>query len=174
MYEPHIVISMWRALGVAGWLIVAPLQAQTPTHNVAWGRPVVAQIRFLYAHMRTEVSGCLYGQSHGDTTTVSFFIPGIVDPRVATDSSVLQGPCPNSMTTTGNHLIGIAHSHIRHGALCYPSHKDQIALEQWAAQTSAFFGAIMCAGGDSIVVYGHNASGILAVPTLDSLYQGYQ
>lgn len=138
--------------------------------NSVWSLDAVGQMRFLYQHMRTEFAGCLYGQVVDDTIRVAFFISSTTDPRQASDSEVMQGGCPGITTTTGNHFIGLAHSHIRNGSICYPSGKDQRALDAWKPH-GALFGAIMCAHGDSIAMFSDSAFGVFPVPSLDSLYQ---
>ena len=137
--------------------------------NAVWSRGVVGQLEFLYHTMRTEFAGCFYGQQRGDTITVDLFITSTTDPRLATDSSVLHGSCPDLHTVKGGHLVGLGHSHIRRGSLCYPSDRDQAVLKAWK-HNGALFGAIMCAQGDSIVMFSEGAYGMLGVPPLDSLY----
>ena len=149
-------------------LWAAPLSAQVPLNIVLTYRPT-AQARFLYAHMRTEFAGCLYGHTSHDSVIVSFFISSIVDPRTASDSSVQQGGCPAITTEAGAQMVGIIHSHIRRGSMCAPSGKDLLVLEIWQ-QHGALFGAIMCAGGDSVAVFSPRSFVVIAIPPLDSLY----
>lgn len=159
-------MGIWRwAVGFS--LLGSPLPGQM---NAVWSRGVVGQLRFLYQHMRTEFAGCFYGSERGDTINVEFFIPSTTDPRTASDSMVYHGTCPDIQTLRGAHLVGLGHSHIRPGSLCYPSGRDQETLKSWT-HNGAVFGAIMCAHGDSIVIYSEGAYGMLGVPPLDSLYR---
>ena len=163
---------MNRAWIVALGLLVMPLRAQD-TIRVYWAPAVAGQLRFLYDHMDSELVGCLYGHSNADTVVVTFFISAFVDPRLASDSTVPQGGCPNITTVNGSSLIGIVHSHIRPTSVCFPSDakKDLGVLAKWMEDTPVAFGAIICAHGDSIATYNiHGRTGIMAVPPLDSLY----
>ena len=149
-------------------LWAAPLSAQLPL-NIIWHHGPVGQARFLYAHMRTEFAGCLYGHATRDTVTVSFFISSATDPRTASDSVVAQGACVNITTIKGARFIGVMHSHIRRDSMCVPSDRDLMVLEVWRAN-GAIFGAIMCAKGDSIAMFSPHALVVVAIPPLDSLY----
>ena len=157
-------MGIWRwAVGFS--LLGSPLAGQWV---VEWTRPPVQQIRFLYAHMRTEFAGCLYGTQRGDTTTILFFVSGAIDPRTASDSGVQQDDCPDIFTKRGSSLVAIVHSHIRRGALCFPSARDFAVLRAWQR---ARFGAIMCAQGDTILTFTTDSGyGKLPIPILDSLY----
>jgi hypothetical protein len=167
-----------RILALASLLLIRPLAAQRPELTIAWDPAAIAQVRSLFGITRTEFSGCLYGQAVGDTILVNFFIPGASDPRTASDSGVRAGSCPNIQTTKGNRLVGVFHTHMRPFSLCVPSgfgpdstppRKDRAVLIAWAL-LGARFGAIMCAGGDSLATYTLSAYGIMGVPPLDSLY----
>jgi hypothetical protein len=157
----------WLAV-LALALLAAPLPAQRE-HVMRWSPSAVGAMRFLYSHMRTEFAGCLYGFQIPDTTVIDFFVTSKTDPRLATDSGVHQGGCPK-IVTEHSHLIGITHSHIRPGSICYPSTRDRRVLETWL-QHGVLFGAIMCAGGDSIVMFSTDSYGVFAPPPLDSLYR---
>lgn len=150
------------------FLWVAPLSAQVPL-NIVWSLGPIAQARFLYAHMRTEFAGCLYGHARRDSVIVSFFISSATDPRTASDSGVAQGACVNLTTVNGARFIGVMHSHIRDTSLCVPSHKDLLVLEVWRPH-GAVFGAILCGRGDSLAMFGERAYTVVAIPSLDSLY----
>lgn len=155
-------------MGIWRWAVGLTLLGSMP-NNAVWTRGVVGQLRFLFAEFRTEFAGCFYGTERHDTLYIEFFVTSTTDPRQATESSVVHGSCPEIHTAKGSHLIGLGHSHIRRGALCYPSGQDQATLKAWLPH-GAKFGAIMCAQGDSIVMYSEGAYGMLGVPPLDSLY----
>ena len=159
-------MGLWR------WAVGLSLLGVVPqvSHNIIWSPGSVGQLRFLYAHMRTEFAGCLFGNKEHDTVYVAFFITSNADPRLASDSGVRQGTCPDVHTVKGNHLVGLAHSHVRVGSMCYPSDRDRATLQGWMKR-GAIFGAIMCAHGDTIAVFSPDAYGLLAIPPLDSLYQ---
>ena len=165
---------MLRATGLALCVLLAPLQAQdTLPINFVWNRAAIGQIRFLYAGMRTEAMGCAYGRQFKDTMVVSFFVPAVADPRQATDSSVFGGFCFKIETIVGEHFVGIVHTHVRPQSSCFPSRADIRALIGWMRETPAKFGAIMCAQGDTLVMYGPNFLLKLAIPPLDSLYRAF-
>ena len=160
-------MGIWRwAVGFS--LLGSPLLGQM-SNNAVWTRGVVGQLRFLYAEMRTEFAGCFYGVERHDTTYIEIFVTSTTDPRQATESTVVHGSCPEIHTAKGTHLIGLGHSHIRRGSLCYPSDRDRATLKAWE-HNGATFGAIICARGDSIMMFSEGFYGMLAVPSLDSLY----
>lgn len=178
----------YSVLAAAALVVGAACQDCGAQNVILWDRTMVGSARLLYAGMRTEFAGCLYGLVSADTVFIHFFVPASGDPGTATDSSVVATACPS---IDSDRLIGVLHSHIRYGGICAPSgfpqgdqspplppdslKKDRRVLWDWM-QHGALFSAIMCAKGDSIIEFSIDSTGVLTafgayrLPPLDSLY----